>query len=190
MASSQQQDQGHKALILVVDDNVEFLKGVETTLAMEGYEVWTAHNGQEGLDRLQAAFRGRGGENVSMDRLPDLILADIMMPIMDGYAFFERVRANPYLNHIPVIFLTAKSSDVDIRYGKELGIDDYLTKPFSPEVLLASVRGKLRRVEQQQALAEQFAGDSGRPAGVVVLITLAVVIIVAVICVIFVFYLF
>ena len=111
-----------------------------------------------------------------------------MMPIMDGYVFYERVRANPYLNHIPFVFLTAKSSDVDIRYGRELGADDYLTKPFSPDVLLASVRGKLRRAEQQQALAQQFAGDPDKPAGVVVLVTLAVVIIIAILCVIVLFY--
>jgi DNA-binding response OmpR family regulator len=123
-----------------------------------------------------------------MDRLPDLILADIMMPLMDGYAFYERVRANPYLNHIPFIFLTAKSSEVDVRLGKELGADDYLTKPFSPEDLLASVRGKLRRVEQQRELAAQFTGDPDKPVGVVVLIALAVVIISVAICLIFLFF--
>lgn len=84
--------------------------------------------------------------------------------------------------------MTAKSSEFDVRLGKELGADDYLTKPFSPEDLLASVRGKLRRVEQQQELAAQFAGDPNKPVGVVVLVTLAVVIIIAFICLIFLFF--
>ena len=171
------------ALILVVDDNVEFLNGVELTLEMEGYEVWTATNGQVALDKLQSAFRrGIAQEKIGPGRLPDLILADIMMPLMDGYDFYEKVRANPYLNHIPFIFLTAKSSEADIRIGKELGADDYLTKPFSPEDLLASVRGKLKRAEQQRELAEQFTGDPGRPTGLVVLIVIVIALIIAAFC--------
>ena len=188
MDTTPQKHGDNEALILVVDDNVDFLNGVELTLKMEGYQVWTATNGQQGLNKLQSAFRGGAGEGVSMDRLPDLILADIMMPVMDGYIFYERVRANPYLNHIPFIFLTAKSSEFDVRLGKELGADDYLAKPFSPEDLLASVRGKLRRIEQQQELAAQFTGDPNKPVGVVVLVTLAVVIIIAFICLIFLFF--
>jgi CRP/FNR family cyclic AMP-dependent transcriptional regulator len=165
-------------LILVVDDNLEFLDGVKLTLEMEGYRVWTAANGQQALDRLLAAFRrDRAQAGAGPDHLPDLILADIMMPEMDGYAFYEQVRANPYLNQVPFIFLTAKSSEVDVRFGKELGIDDYLTKPFSPEDLLASVRGKLKRVEQQRVLAAQFTGDITKPTGVVVLLVIVIVLI-------------
>jgi len=190
MDTTPQKHEDNEALILVVDDNVDFLNGVELTLKMEGYQVWTATNGQQGLNKLQSAFRGGAGEGVSMDRLPDLILADIMMPIMDGYVFYDRVRANPYLNHIPFIFLTAKSSEFDVRLGKELGADDYLTKPFSPEDLLASVRGKLRRIEQQQELAAQFTGDPNKPVGVVVLVTLAIVIICVCISLIFLFFSF
>ena len=86
-----------------------------------------------------------------------------MMPVMDGYALYDAMRANPYLNHIPFIFLTAKSSEADIRYGKELGADDYLTKLASTEDMLATVRGKLKRAEQQRALAAQFTGDLSKP---------------------------
>jgi DNA-binding response OmpR family regulator len=82
-----------------------------------------------------------------------------MMPVMDGYALYEEMRANPYLNYIPLIFLTAKSGQEDIRYGKELGADDYLTKLASAEDILAAVRGKLKRVEQQRVLAHQFTGE-------------------------------
>jgi CheY-like chemotaxis protein len=151
-----------KALIMVVDDNPQFLSGISLTLEMEGYEVWTATDGQNALKQLKAAFLGEGP--VEKDRLPDLILVDIMMPGMDGYALHDEMRANPYLNHIPFIFLTAKSTAQDIRLGKELGADDYLTKMASAEDILATIRGKLKRAEQQRTLAAQFTGDPTRPA--------------------------
>jgi DNA-binding response OmpR family regulator len=119
---------------------------------------------------LEAAFQGNEEQGASLDHLPDLILADIMMPLMDGFTFYERVVSNPYLNHIPFIFLTAKSSGDDIRQGKELGVDDYLTKPFAPEDLLASIRGKLKRVKQRRTLAWQFLGEPGESRGLAPLI--------------------
>jgi DNA-binding response OmpR family regulator len=145
-----------KPLILVIDDNREFLEGVALTLEMEGFRVLKAAHGQQALDKLKYAFRGQGGKDVGLERLPDLILADIMTPVMDGYTFYEQVRANPYLNHIPFIFLSAKTEAMDIRLGKGLGADDYLTKPCSTEDLLAAIRGRLQRVEQQRALAAQL----------------------------------
>jgi CheY-like chemotaxis protein len=148
-----------KPLIMVVDDNQEFLDGITLTLEMEGYRVWTAVNGRDALDQLKAAFLGEDQQTGGMDRLPDLVMVDIMMPVMDGYALYEEMRANPYLNYIPLIFLTAKSGQEDIRYGKELGADDYLTKLASAEDILAAVRGKLKRVEQQRVLAHQFTGE-------------------------------
>jgi CheY-like chemotaxis protein len=163
MSAQEQRDQEHKALILVVDDNPEFLSGIELTLQMEGYKVWTSTNGQNALDQLKAAFLNENQEGGAMDRLPDLILVDIMMPVMDGYALYDEMRANPYLNHIPFIFLTAKSGDADIRLGKELGADDYLTKLASTEDILSTIRGKLKRAEQQRTLAVQFSGDPGQP---------------------------
>jgi CheY-like chemotaxis protein len=155
-----EQSQNQQTLIMVVDDNPEFLTGIELTLEMEGYRVWTATNGQDALDQLKAAFLGNEGKT---SHLPDLILVDIMMPVMDGYALYDEMRANPYLNHIPFIFLTAKSGDEDIRYGKELGADDYLTKLASTEDILATIRGKLKRVEQQRELATQFTGGPSEP---------------------------
>lgn len=165
----------NKALIMVVDDNPEFLDGIQTTLEMEGYRVWTATDGQDALDQLKTAFLGLDQEGSGQDRLPDLILVDIMMPVMDGYALYEEMRDNPYLNHIPLIFLTAKSNDEDIRYGKELGADDYLTKLASSEDILATIRGKLRRVNRQRELSEQFTGDISEPleGGNVLLIAIA-----------------
>ncbi len=152
-------------LIMVVDDNPEFLDGIRLTLEMEGYEVCTAINGQEALDRLKAVFLGDEAAAGGLTRLPDLVLVDIMMPVMDGYALYEEMRANPYLNHIPLVFLTAKSAEEDVRYGKELGADDYLTKLASSEDVLATIRGKLRRVAQQRSLAQQFTGDPAEVVG-------------------------
>lgn len=181
---TQQNEQEHKPLVMVVDDNLEFLSGIELTLEMEGFRVLTASNGQHALDKLKGIFMGQGQEG-GLEQLPDLIVADIMMPVMDGYAFYENVRANPYMNHIPFVFLSAKSSDVDVRYGKELGADDYLAKPFSPEDLLATIRGKLKRVEQRRNLAAQFTGDPSRPleGRMVILITIIAVLVILAFCV-------
>ncbi len=145
------------ARIMIVDDNPEFLHGLKLTLKMENYTVVTADDGQTALSELNAALEAGNGA------LPDIILTDIMMPGMDGYAFFERVRANPYTNHIPIIFLTAKDSTDDIQHGKELGSEDYLTKLASTDEILASIRGKLARIEQRRALIGQIA-PNGRAA--------------------------
>ena len=155
-------NQEQKPLIMVIDDNPDFLSAIELTLTMEGFRIVTASNGQHALDLLKPGFEAGSHSGSGLKRLPDLILADIMMPVMDGYVFYERVRANPFLNHIPIIFLTAKSSDEDVRYGKELGIDDYLSKLSPPEVVLASIRGRLKRVEERRALVAQFAADPDR----------------------------
>jgi CheY-like chemotaxis protein len=163
MNVSEQNIQEQKSLIMVVDDNPDFLSAIELTLEMEGFRVVTASHGQHALDILKSAFEAETRSASGVKRLPDLILADIMMPVMDGYVLYERVRANPFLNHIPFIFLTAKSADEDVRYGKELGIDDYLSKLSPPEVVHASIRGRLKRVEQQRALAAQFTGDPSKP---------------------------
>jgi len=175
--------QNDKALIMVIDDNQEFLNGIELILEMEGYQVWTALNGQEALDALKDDFikdRSASGAK-TYDRLPDLILADIMMPVMDGYEFYERVRANPYLNSIPFIFLSAKSDNVDIRYGKGLGADDYLSKLAEPEDILASIQGKLRRVDQQRNLATQFAGEMGKPSVGALIFVIVIAVVVAIV---------
>jgi len=123
------------ASILVVYDWPRILKAVRLTLEAEGYRVLTASDGLEALDVLRA-------------QPVDLILADIAMPRMNGYQLYERVRENPQWVEIPFIFLTARTLDSDILYGKELGVDDYLTKPVEAEGLLAAVRGRLRRARQ------------------------------------------
>jgi DNA-binding response OmpR family regulator len=140
---------GAAASILVVDDQPEILENLDLILESAGYHVLTACDGIEALEVLQS-------------QPVDLILADIAMPRLNGYQLYERVRENPQWVVIPFLFLTARAMDSDIRYGKELGVDDYLTKPIQPEDLLAAVQGRLRRAQQLAQLAQQPAPLSPR----------------------------
>lgn len=131
------------ASILVVDDQPDILDNIGLALEARGYRVLTAHDGLEALDVLAS-------------QPVDLIVADIAMPRLNGYQLYERVQANPRWAIIPFIFLTARALDSDIRYGKELGVDDYLTKPIQPEDLLAAVQGRLRRARQLAQVSSQL----------------------------------
>ena len=128
--------------ILVVEDDTALLAGVRDILEFAGYAVNVAVNGAEALTVL---------EHVT----PQLILSDIGMPKMDGYQLFRAVRHNPDWVSIPFVFLTAQSEKADIRRGKELGVDDYITKPFDEADLLVTVRAKLARRAQLDAAREQ-----------------------------------
>jgi DNA-binding response OmpR family regulator len=127
--------------VLVVDDQPELLSGLQLTLEAAGYAVLGAEDGHIALELLRVATI-------------DLILADIAMPEMNGYQLYEHVRADPRLVYIPFIFLTARALASDVRYGKTLGVDDYLTKPVKPEDLLATVEGRLRRAHDLAAAAD------------------------------------
>lgn len=140
------------ASILVADDQPDLCESLELTLSAAGYHVLTAHNGIEALAILQ-------GHPI------DLIVADIAMPQMNGYQLYERVRENPAWMVVPFLFLTARTLDSDVRYGKELGVDDYLTKPIQPEDLLAAVRGKLRRAQQLAHPVAELASTQPHAAG-------------------------
>lgn len=126
--------------ILVVEDDIAMAEGIRDMLELAGYEVMLAANGREGLERLA-------------QHKPALILSDIMMREMDGYEFCQAVQAEPAWVDIPFIFLTAKRDAEDIRRGKQLGVDDYLTKPFLPEDLLVVVQAKIERAQARQAVA-------------------------------------
>lgn len=119
-------------LILVVEDNVPLLEGIRDLLEVSGFRVLAAANGTQALSLLD-------------DNRPDLIVSDIMMPGMDGYELYAQVRQRPELLETPFVFLTARGEKADIRRGKELGADDYITKPFEEEDLLVVVRAKLAR---------------------------------------------
>ena len=124
--------------ILVVEDIPPLLAGIEAVLEAEGYTIFTAGNGLEALEVLESVR-------------PDLIVADIMMPKMDGYALYEAVRNRPEWTPIPFVFLTAKATKDDILKGKALGAEDYITKPFDPRELAVTVRARLGRAQAIQA---------------------------------------
>jgi DNA-binding response OmpR family regulator len=135
------------ASILVVDDEPGLRSAIQQTLERTGYRVLTASDGEEALDVLQ-------------QKAVDLVLTDVAMPGMNGYQLYERVREKPLWVTVPIIFLAARAMDSDIRYGKELGVDDYLTKPIEPQDLLAAIRGKLRRARQIVEQLAQLASPS------------------------------
>jgi DNA-binding response OmpR family regulator len=143
------------ASVLIVDDEPDLLENIGLALEGENYRILTASNGVEALQILQS-------------RPVDLILADIAMPDMNGYQLYERVRQNMDWISIPFIFLTARTMDSDIRYGKELGVDDYLAKPIRAADLLAVVRGKLRRAQQLAAAAPPDLPPAVETGGVTV----------------------
>ncbi|WP_455231246.1 response regulator [Geopseudomonas aromaticivorans] len=124
-------DENKKPTILIVDDNPNNLVLVNNLLKHD-YRLKVANNGQTAL-RIAAA-----------QEQPDLILLDIMMPEMDGYEVCSRLKADPRLRDIPVIFLTARTSIEDEQHGLELGAVDYITKPISPPVMLARIRTHLK----------------------------------------------
>lgn len=127
--------------ILVVEDEPRILEIITFLLEDENCRVLTAHDGQAALSILEKVQ-------------PDLIISDVKMPGMDGFALCQHVRANTALAHVPFIFLTAKGDREDVRRGMRLGADDYLTKPFEPEELLSAVQVRLARaVDAQAALA-------------------------------------
>ncbi|TVR24708.1 MAG: hybrid sensor histidine kinase/response regulator [Anaerolineaceae bacterium] len=124
-----------KANLLIVEDEPNLLLGIRDILELDGYEVHTARHGLEALEVL----KGMG------EKLPDLIVSDIMMPRLDGLEFLQEVRKDSRWLMIPFIFLTAKGSKEDVQAGKRLGVDDYLVKPFDADDLLVAVESKLTR---------------------------------------------
>ncbi len=118
--------------VLVVDDEEDILELLKFNLSREGYQVPCAASGEQ-------AFRLVRSES------PDLIVLDLMLPGIDGLEVTRRLKNDPGTKNIPIVMLTAKGEEADIVTGLELGADDYITKPFSPRILLARVRAVLRR---------------------------------------------
>jgi two-component system, OmpR family, alkaline phosphatase synthesis response regulator PhoP len=127
-----------KEKILVVEDEEDILELVRYNLAKEGYRVACVTSGEQGLREAK-------------EGAPDLILLDLMLPGLDGLDVCRRLKSDPVTSVIPIIMLTAKGEDADIVTGLELGAEDYVTKPFSPRVLLARLKACLRRKRQEEA---------------------------------------
>ena len=121
--------------LLLIDDDPNLILLVKDYLEFRGYEVVTANNGVSALRVLE-------------DFLPDLIVCDIMMPEMDGYALVERIRKDSRVSWIPVIYLSAKGQTQDRVKGLNVGADVYMVKPFEPEELVAQVESSLRQLKR------------------------------------------
>ena len=133
--------------ILIVEDNDVLRFGLQELLGSEGYSVMAAVHGLDALNQMETMP-------------PDLILSDIAMPEMDGYEFFDQVRARPEWVSIPFIFLTARRGREDIFAGKKLGVEDYLIKPITRQELVTTVRSRLNRSQQLLLIQLEQAYES------------------------------
>jgi two-component system KDP operon response regulator KdpE len=129
--------------VLVVDDESRMVEFIAMNLELEGFRVVRAANGSEALEKASKEH-------------PDLVMLDIMMPEMDGFETLEGLRET---SSVPVIFLTAKSEEVDRIKGLDLGADDYITKPFSPRELVSRIRAVLRRTEPAAVTSSEIVVD-------------------------------
>ncbi len=127
--------------ILLVEDDISILMGLKNNLIAEGYEVDTAVNGLDGL-------------KLASEKLFDLLILDVMLPGMNGFEICKRIKKEKPL--VPIIMLTARSSEMDKIAGLDYGADDYITKPFSLSELLARIRAILRRAYPKQKELEKY----------------------------------
>lgn len=126
--------------VLVIEDETMLLENIKETLEMEYYDVSCAENGRVGVE-------------VALREKPDLIVCDIMMPELDGFGVLLELRSNPVSATIPFIFLTARADRGSMRQGMEMGADDYLTKPFTPNELITAVKARL---EKHAAVVQEY----------------------------------
>jgi len=134
----------------VIEDEPEMRRNLTTILRLEKFDPLPAENGRVGLE-------------LAKKKKPDLILCDVMMPVLDGYGVIAALRADPETVAVPFIFLTAKGEKPDIRAGMNLGADDYLTKPVAKPDLLSAIRSRLERAVQQAKPEFKPNFDSARP---------------------------
>ena len=129
--------------ILLIEDNDDIRDNTAEILELAGYKVFTADNGKKGVETV-------------LREKPDLVICDIMMPVLDGYGVLHMLHKNLETKNIPFIFLTAKTERVDYRKGMELGADDYITKPFTGTELLNAVESRIRKADK---LKKEFAAE-------------------------------
>jgi len=120
-----------QAKILVVDDEADLVETIRFSLELEGYNVLVATNGEEGL-------------NLARQEKPDLILLDLMLPKLDGYKVCRLLKFDERYKHIPILMLTAKTQEKDKILGKETGANEYITKPFDMDELMAKIKSYLK----------------------------------------------
>ncbi|MGI9034883.1 MAG: response regulator transcription factor [Pyrinomonadaceae bacterium] len=140
-----------KKRLLVVEDNARLLQAIAACLRQAGYDVMTARDGGEALVQIA-------------ETIPDLIVADVMMPVADGYVLTKQLRANPRTDLIPIIFLTARDARRDRLEGIRMGVDAYLVKPFEPEELVAVIENILSRISRTHRRVARASGVQLRQA--------------------------
>ena len=123
--------------ILLIEDNEALRENTAEILSLASFQVETAENGKIGIE-------------MALKNPPDLIVCDIMMPVLDGYGVYQIISKNEALQHIPFIFLSAKSERSDLRKGMEMGADDYITKPFTDAELINAIKTRLEKVKNLQ----------------------------------------
>ncbi len=132
--------------VLLVEDNTDIRENMSEILTLSGYEVFTAPDGKQGV-------------TAAITHKPDIIICDIMMPVLDGYGVIHMLQRNADTRNIPFIFLTAKAERDEIRKGMSLGADDYITKPFNGTELLNAIESRLRKNELlRMDLSQGIAG--------------------------------
>ncbi|NLR92707.1 MULTISPECIES: response regulator transcription factor [Flammeovirga] len=124
----------NETVVLVIDDEKNLLESIVDLLEINDFKVLSAESGPDALEIIK-------------QQIPDIILCDVMMPAMNGYLFLKELRKNPLAVGVPFIFLSAKSDRHDIRKGMNLMADDYITKPFTQQELLQSIRARIDRIE-------------------------------------------
>jgi len=134
--------------ILLIEDDKALRENTEELLELSGYNVTTAPNGKIGIES-------------AIESLPDIIICDIMMPVIDGYGVLEDLSNNERTKQIPFIFLSAKTEHKEIRKGMDLGADDYLTKPFEEEDLTSAIESRLAKAELINRMQDETAKEHG-----------------------------
>ena len=124
-----------KGKILIIEDEADIVEMIEYNLKEAGYKTLVASNGEKGI-------------SLAVEEQPDLIILDLMLPVIDGFDVCRTLRGGEKTSGIPIIILSAKSHETDKVLGLELGADDYMTKPFSPRELLARIKAVLRRGQE------------------------------------------
>jgi len=134
--------------ILLIEDNDDIRNNTAEILELSNYQVIMAENGKVGVEK-------------ALEHTPDLIICDIMMPVLDGYGVLHAIHKNENIKNTPFIFLTAKTERADLRKGMEMGADDYITKPFTGTELLDAVDSRIKKIEMlKQELSPGLTGLS------------------------------
>ena len=151
--AEQKKEAGNKKSLLIIEDNEE-VRAYICSLFCKNYTLYEAANGEEGV-------------RIATEKIPNLIISDIMMPVKDGFVCCREIRERPCTAHIPILMLTAKAEDADILYGSKVGADDYILKPFNPEILKSRVenlilqRERLKRIYTKALMLKQKETEQG-----------------------------